>query len=175
MLPSYQMDCKVQLRTGDTSSAQVILKHGQDVERGIDAASKYVLLESLNIVPVENGDLARSGFQRKEGSGFRTVGIAGYGTPYAVYVHEDLEAAHGEMFNSKYAADIINGEETSRRPQERSKFLEWVIENRQEEISNIVELEARTPGAGMAYLNQAATGIALDLNSGAINPFRLRK
>src|SRR5208283_1222248 len=35
--------------------------------------------------------------------------IVGYTANYAVYVHENLEAAHGQAYNIKYAAKIAEG------------------------------------------------------------------
>lgn len=50
--------------------------------------------------------------------------VVGYTTEYAVWVHENLEAAHGQAFNVKHAAEIKAGLEHSRGPLQQAKFLE---------------------------------------------------
>lgn len=74
--------------------------------------------------------------------------VVGYTANYAVYVHEDTEAAHGEIYNTKYAAEIAQGYtksgkrkrgwkgKTMRGPNQQAKFLERSAR----ELSNSGEL-----------------------------------
>ena len=78
--------------------------------------------------------------------------VVGYTAAYAVYVHENLEAAHGTAYNAKYAAEISQGQmvnkkgrvvkkkgwkgRTSRGPEQQAKFLEQPAR----ELSNSGEL-----------------------------------
>jgi hypothetical protein len=48
----------------------------------------------------------------------------GYTAAYAVFVHEDLQKAHGAAFNIKHADEIASGAEHSRGPEQQAKFLE---------------------------------------------------
>ncbi len=50
----------------------------------------------MKVVPVDTSALKNSApnVTRKEGSGFNTVFIVGYGMDYAVYVHENINARH---------------------------------------------------------------------------------
>jgi hypothetical protein len=62
----------------------------------------------------------------------------GYKDGKAVYVHENLMAAHGELFNQKYADKIAAGREHARRPQEQAKFLEGPSRKYKSEIGAII-------------------------------------
>lgn len=53
--------------------------------------------------------------------------VFAYTAPYSVYVHEDLEKAHGAAFNEKYEKLIGLGIERARGPNEQAKFLEKPI------------------------------------------------
>jgi len=56
------------------------------------------------LVPIDTSALKNSGplVTRAEGSGFNTVMIVGFGTQYAVYVHEDLNARHAAGKQAKF-------------------------------------------------------------------------
>lgn len=77
-------------------------RHAQGVERGIKRAARFLLRESLKIVPVDTGALKNSGRATFTGSGTETVGTVSYNTAYAVYVHEDLNARHAPGKTAKY-------------------------------------------------------------------------
>jgi len=76
------------------------------VSRGLRKCGVLLLRESLLEVPVDKNNLRAGGRVRHEGTGTRTVVYVGYRAAYAVYVHEDLTAAHGDVFNKKYAKEI---------------------------------------------------------------------
>lgn len=90
-------------------------RHEKNFERGITKVGLFIQRESQLIVPVDTANLKNSAFTRKEGSGFDTVIIVGYTAEYAIYVHEDLEAAHAEGKTAKYLERVIR----ERRPEMR--------------------------------------------------------
>jgi hypothetical protein len=71
-------------------------KIAKGLERGLTKAGLWLLRESMKVVPVDTSALKNSApnVTRKEGSGFNTVFIVGYGMDYAVYVHENINARH---------------------------------------------------------------------------------
>jgi len=75
----------------------------------VKRAGLLLLRHSNELVPIDTGVLRASGYTRAEGTGFDTVVYVGYTTNYALWVHEDLEAAHGAAFNAKYADAIEKG------------------------------------------------------------------
>ena len=82
-------------------------KIAMGVARGLKRGGRFLQRESQKIVPVQTGNLKNSAFTRNVGgSGFHTDILVGYTANYSVYVHENLEAAHGQAFNIKYAAEI---------------------------------------------------------------------
>lgn len=100
------------------------------LERGLKKAGLYLQAKSQKEVPVEFGVLRASAFTRAEGKGLGTRIIVGYTAAYAIYVHENLDAAHGRAFNAKYAADIEAGIKKSRGEGQKAKFLEDPYKNR---------------------------------------------
>lgn len=80
--------------------------HAQGLARGLMRAGLWLQRESMLLVPVLTGQLKNSANTRQEGGGFEVSVVVSYGTEYAVYVHEDMEAAHGAAFNAKYADKI---------------------------------------------------------------------
>jgi hypothetical protein len=76
-------------------------------ENGLLKGGLLLQRESQAIVPVQFGPLRASAFTRNVGrSGFDADVIVGYTAAYAVFVHENLEAAHGADFNVKHANKI---------------------------------------------------------------------
>lgn len=59
------------------------------------------------IVPVDTGNLRASAFTYVGPmDGQHITVVVGFLAEYAVYVHENLDAAHGAVFNAKYAAEL---------------------------------------------------------------------
>ncbi len=120
------------------------------VARGLKRGGQLLLRESQKIVPVDKGPLKASGFDRNVGgSGFKTDIIVGFTAVYAVYVHEDLDAAHGAAFNEKYGAiltDIVTKTERReqlRGPNQQAKFLEQPARDLRPVILKIIHQEAK--------------------------------
>lgn len=121
---------------------------GKRLERGLKKAGKFLLRETTAIVPVQFGDLKGSAFTRNVGgSGFRADIIVGYSgeTGYAIYVHENLEAAHGKEFNILHAEEIATATTPaqkrvwfSRGETQQAKFLEQPAREKRREILHII-------------------------------------
>lgn len=116
------------------------------VEVALVRGAARIVQDSDKEVPVDTGDLRRSRFVRKEGSGLSTKITIGYNTPYAIYVHEDLTKNHGEFFNAVYRKDIRAGRTHKRRKTEKAKFLEDPIRNNidsiREDVAKAVRVSA---------------------------------
>ena len=118
-----------------------IVAAGVGIERGLKVCGVLLQHESQKLVPVDLGPLRASAFTRSSGNGMGTEVRVGYTAAYAVIVHEVLEAAHGEEYNQKYAAEIASGAQYwykgawrtyhRRRPQEQAKFLEQPLRDLQ--------------------------------------------
>lgn len=93
-------------------------------QKALGAAAEYLHQKSGEIVPIDKGDLWKTSLVRREGEGLKTQMIVAYTAPYAVFVHEDLNASHGAAFNVKHIALIVAGLTHARRPGEQAKFLE---------------------------------------------------
>ena len=77
--------------------------------------------------------------------------IVGYSTAYALYVHENMQAAHGAAFNEKYAAEIAAMTKLRkakkatghtpyhrRKPDEQAKYLEQPAREQGKEIGTLI-------------------------------------
>lgn len=95
----------------------------------------------------------------------------GYAASYAIYVHENLEAAHGEAFNLKHARGQHRKRGAgrgSRGPDQQAKFLEKPFREMRKELMSIV----RTAAKGRVPLIKALllAGLALQRASQKIVP-----
>jgi hypothetical protein len=72
------------------------------LRKGLIRAGLFLQRESQKIVPVEFGVLKNSANTRAEESGLDTEVVVSYGTDYAIYVHENLEAGHKSGKQAKY-------------------------------------------------------------------------
>ncbi len=134
-------------------------KYEKGVERGLKRAGLFLQRESQKIVPVDLGNLRATAFTRQKGTGVKTVVIVGYTARYAVIVHEDLEAAHGEAYNRKYAKQIaagpgrekktgrfIKGKKArfkARGPNQQAKFLERPLKDNRKKMAMIILKEVK--------------------------------
>lgn len=119
-------------------------RHMKAAERGIKKAGAYLLGESLELVPVDTGVLRASGWVRViDGSGFKTKVGVGYTASYAVYVHEDLEARHGEDYNAWHGEDIAAGRKKARGPKQQAKFLEQPLRQHRKQLVLIIVEEMK--------------------------------
>lgn len=99
--------------------------YANGAEIGMMKASNHLMQEANHTIPIDTGRMVQSGrVGRVPGTkGINTQTYVSYSTPYVIWVHEDLNARHGAIFNAHYAADIASGKTHQRRPQESAKFL----------------------------------------------------
>ena len=92
----------------------------------LGVAGRFLQRESQKIVPVDKTNLKGSAYTRVIPKGWKSDAIVGYTAKYAVYVHEDLNKAHGAAYNNKYAKQIAAKVKGFKRkkPEEQAKFLE---------------------------------------------------
>jgi hypothetical protein len=131
------------------------------VTRGLKKAGLFLQAESQAIVPVHLNHLKPSAFTRLAGTPLKPDVIVGYTAGYAVYVHENLEALHGNAFNIAYA-DKINAHTrvikkgkkagelryTSKRwrprgENQQAKFLETPMRTKRKEMMAIIKSEIK--------------------------------
>lgn len=123
---------------------------GRNIERGMLRGGTFLLDQSNRIIPVDQGNLRASGFIRHSGKGLKVIVRVGYTANYALYVHENLDFAHGEAFNRKYVKEIAagakqpwNGKTFHRRgPDQQAKFLEMPARRDRGRIVQIVREHA---------------------------------
>lgn len=128
--------------------------------RGLKTCGALILRDSQQIVPVDYGPLKASAFIRTEGDGTtHVVVIVGYTAAYAVYVHEDLDKAHGAVFNALYAVELAKAKSLrrkkqggttgpfrhSRGPNQQAKFLEIPFRDRRDDCKTIITAEVNAP------------------------------
>lgn len=77
-------------------------------KRGMLVAGEHVLGVSNSQVPLEEGDLARSGAVSQDGRSGRTA--ISYDTPYAARQHEEIGWRHDPGRNAKYLENAVNSE-----------------------------------------------------------------
>lgn len=73
-------------------------------ERALFLAGEHILEESQRLVPLEYGDLQRSGYVDQDGDTM----VVGYNTPYALIQHENLEYNHAPGRTAKYLEKPAN-------------------------------------------------------------------
>lgn len=77
--------------------------------RGLVTAGEHILNVSNSQVPLEEGDLARSGVVSSSSPADLTVAVS-YDTPYAVRQHEDLSLRHDPGRNAKFLSNACSSE-----------------------------------------------------------------
>ena len=119
---------------------------------GLKLGGTYLLsLSQGELVPICFGFLKISGYcyvDRPNSSKVRV--IVGYSESYAIYVHENQEAAHGAEFNIKHAAEIANAHTPAQKrvwfergPNEQYKFLEKPMREHRQEILALIRMGAK--------------------------------
>jgi len=77
-------------------------RRGKAMERGLVKGGLRIQRESQKIVPIDTSALKNSARTTKKGSGHKTEVTVSYGTEYAVFVHEDLNARHASGKSAKF-------------------------------------------------------------------------
>lgn len=75
------------------------------IESMLRKAATIIYNESQKQVPVDTGDLKKSGKVVVTGKGFGARAFVVYDAKYAVWVHENLEAYHEPPTKARYLAD----------------------------------------------------------------------
>ena len=131
----------------NTSTVMRNLKQrDEQVQAGVNRGLRKVGLKIMEwadpYIPVEHGTMKRSKFIEVTGTGTNARVKVGFRAAYAVYVHENLDVAHGHEFNVKHAAEIAAGTEKPRGEKQQAKFLERAINEHRSEIPGIIKMEA---------------------------------
>jgi len=124
---------------------------------GLYKAGLFLQRESQKIVPVQKGELKNSAFTRRFniGMGLAAYVIVGYTAPYTVYVHEDMDKAHGGAFNIKHADEIAHAKANklkastaeggmfNRGENQQAKYLESPARTKRIEMLAIIAAEIK--------------------------------
>ena len=92
----------------------------------------------------------------------------GFSAAYALIVHENIEAAHGAVYNEKWAADIAAGKKHSRGENQQAKFLEQPLRENRKKYAKLIA-DALKQGKTMAQALLIA-GLALQRDSQKLTP-----
>ena len=131
---------------------RVIERKMTGLRNGLKKAAVFLLDKSYDLVPIDYGPLKASGHIEVRDPGTQETHVlviyGGPNAPYAVYVHENPEALHGEAFNTAYAHLIARNPPTgpyrhSRRPNEAFKFLEKPFRDYYTVMINMITEEVR--------------------------------
>lgn len=126
---------------------RMIQQHARSRERamqeGLKDAGKVLLAASQLVVPVDYGHLKGSKYIESKNKGARFTVEVGYHAAYAIYVHENPWALHGEEFNRAYAKELakhptIGPFRHARGPNQIYKFLEWPFRKLRSALIQIV-------------------------------------
>lgn len=105
---------------------------------GLTRGAAVIFRASQQLVPIDTGNLRASGYVRQTGTAVHPVIAIGYTASYAIFVHENLQALHGEAFNRAYAKQLARAKKRrragvlpasspyrhNRAPAQQAKFLE---------------------------------------------------
>jgi len=127
---------------------------GLGVEIGLKRGGLLIERKSQDEVPVDLGNLKASSFARVLGGKGFTIDVGiGYTAAYAVYVHENTDAVHGDDFNTKYADQIANPGSPihSRGSGQKAKFLEDPARTNRKAILKMVRDEVQNELRKLGY------------------------
>ena len=80
---------------------------GKRIEDSLRQCGEILLTASLPLVPVQTGKLKGSGRVEVRGRGLAATASVIYEAPYAIFVHENLEARHAPPTQARFLADAI--------------------------------------------------------------------
>jgi hypothetical protein len=118
-------------------------QHLAGIREGMVEGADVIFQESQRLVPKEFENLKESGYVTLMALEKNVRIEIAYEAPYAVYVHERQDLAHGAEYNSRYADDIAAGRKTARQPQEQAKYLEDAIRSKRRELLRLVRSKAK--------------------------------
>jgi hypothetical protein len=108
-------------------------------ERGLKLAGLHLQRTSQKFVPVDFGPLKASAYTRHKGSGYSTQVHVGYGTSYALPVHENVEMK-GKGFPRRPPS---HGNYWDPAPWGRAKFLETPARTERVTMRRIIQFHAK--------------------------------
>jgi hypothetical protein len=119
------------------------------LRKALVKAGLFLQRESQKLVPVQTGNLKATAYTREVGlvGSHKEAVQVGYTAAYAIYVHENLEAAHGAEFNVVHSEEIANAKGKGRKvwfnrgSDQQAKFLERPFRERRFEIRQIIDTE----------------------------------
>lgn len=91
-----------------------------------------------------------------------------YYANYALYVHENMQAAHGTDYNERYADEIAAGKRSDRGAGQRAKFLEEPARRLQKQMAEKIRLHIKNGGTLPQAMKKA--GLLLQRESQRIVP-----
>jgi|SRR5579864_2376944 len=83
--------------------------HAQ-LRTAVETEANRLLEEAKARVPVESGTLRDSGTVTMTETGTKVTATIAFDTPYATYIHEDLELQHEHGGQAKYLESVLNEE-----------------------------------------------------------------
>jgi bacteriophage HK97-gp10 putative tail-component len=99
--------------------AREIKRKRDKLYTGLVKAGMYLQAQSMRVVPVDYGNLKASAFVASPmgmmDGGNKIIVEVGYTASYAIFVHEDPDAAHGAAFNAKYAVELAHAKALRRK------------------------------------------------------------
>lgn len=122
----------------EKDKAKFMANHAKAVNKSLVKTGAKLLELCQPYIPVETGEMKRSGFVRLEKAGEKAQVAVGFKTNYAIYVHEDLDKAHGDVYNFIYAEDIAAGRKNAKGPDEQAKFLTQPAEDNAKLLQSIL-------------------------------------
>lgn len=85
----------------------MVAKDAKNIAISLSTCAQVLLKASQKLVPVDTGALKASGKVDTTGNGFAAVATVSYDGPYAIFVHEKLEAYHEPPTQARYLADAV--------------------------------------------------------------------
>jgi hypothetical protein len=74
-----------------------------ELGKALYVEAQRIMLQSLRLCPIDTGNLRSTGHvQPPEITGRMVTVLLGYNTPYAIFVHENLNARHKPPTQAKY-------------------------------------------------------------------------
>jgi hypothetical protein len=78
------------------------------IDEGLAKCAEILLRASQKLVPVKTGYLKSTGrVEQGKGVGMAASAAVIYDAPYAIYVHENMEARHASPTQAKFLSDAV--------------------------------------------------------------------
>jgi hypothetical protein len=147
------MAATVNIKEVQAALANVEASAAPAMRVGLWRAGRLLQRLSMKLVPIQTGNLRGSADTLMKGSGLQSAAEVIYATEYALFVHENLDAAHGTEFNTKHADAIAAAGPAggkyyfNRGAKQQAKFLETPLRENRNRLKQLVE-DALAEGLG---------------------------